>query len=74
VGENIYQLYVRQRTDIQYIQGAQKLNSPKINGPIKKRASELNRTFSTEEIQMTKNHMKKCSPCLAIRKCKSKPH
>jgi hypothetical protein len=35
-----------------------KLNSPKINEPIKKRASELNRTFSKEEIQMAKKHEK----------------
>jgi hypothetical protein len=31
-----------------------KLNSPQINEPIKKCASELNRTFSKEEIQKAK--------------------
>jgi hypothetical protein len=36
-----------------------KLNSPQINEPIKKCASELNRTFSKEETQMAKKHMKK---------------
>jgi hypothetical protein len=35
-----------------------KLNSPKINEPIKKWPTELNRTFSKEEIQMAKKHTK----------------
>jgi hypothetical protein len=36
-----------------------RLNSPKINEPIRKWETELNSTFSKEEIQTAKKHLKK---------------
>jgi uridine kinase len=49
-----------------------KLNSPKIKEPIKKWETELNKTFSKEEIQTAKKHMKKCSPSLATKEMQIK--
>jgi hypothetical protein len=49
-----------------------KLNSPKINGPVKKWATDINRTFSKDEVQVAKKHMKKYSPSLAIKEMQIK--
>jgi hypothetical protein len=49
--EKIFASYT---SDKGLITGVSKLNSPKINEPLKKWATELNRTFSKEEIQMAK--------------------
>jgi hypothetical protein len=63
---------IRQRTITRIYREHKKLNSPQINEPIKKWATELNRTFSKEEIQMAKKHMKNYSPSLAIKEMQIK--
>jgi hypothetical protein len=61
VRENICQLYIKGLITRIY-RKLKKLNSLQINEPIHKWAPELNKTFSKEETQMAKKHMKKCSP------------
>jgi hypothetical protein len=71
VGENICQLCIRQGLITRLYREFKKLNSPKTNEPRKKWAAELNRTFSKEENQMAKKHMKKYSLSLAIKEIKT---
>jgi hypothetical protein len=56
VGENIFQVYIKQRTRI--CRKLKKLNSSTINEPMKKCATELNRIFSKEEVQIAKKKKK----------------
>jgi hypothetical protein len=49
-----------------------KPDSQNINDPMKKWANELNRAFSMEEVQMTKNQIKKCSTSLTVKKMQIK--
>jgi hypothetical protein len=72
--ENVFASYLSDKGLITKIyREVKKLNSPKINEPIKKCATELNRTFLKEEIQMAKKkHIKKFLPSLRIQEMQIK--
>jgi hypothetical protein len=51
-----------------------KLNSYRINKPMKQWAKEIKKQLSKEVMQIANKHMKKCSSCLAIKEMLSKLH
>jgi hypothetical protein len=73
VWEKIFASYLSGKDLISKIYRELKKISPKrINTLIKKRAHELSREFSKEEVPMASKYMKKCSNSLAIKKMQIK--
>jgi hypothetical protein len=55
--KKIKQNYCKMILETRIHRELKKLNSPKINDPVKKWANELHKAFSKEEVQMAKKHI-----------------
>jgi hypothetical protein len=55
MGINLCQLYIDKQLITRIYRELKKINSQKINDPMKKWANELSRAFSREQVQMAKN-------------------
>jgi hypothetical protein len=71
--ENFFANYISDKVLLNRIyRELKKIISQRINSPVNKWTSELNRQFSKEEVQMVNKYMKKCSTFLAIKEMQIK--